>query len=164
MSLPARFRLGLSHLNEHRFNHNFQNFITPLCTCSLKVDSTSHFFLHFLHYTDVHANLFDELKSVDKNILKLSDNKLINLLFYGNPQLGFNTNTRLLAVASKYIIDSGKFTVPLVWYIRMSLSPLFHLLIFLLENMIESFITLFSFYLLCLTKIQYDLCLINRAE
>ena len=138
MELPAAFRLGLSHLNEHRFNHNFQNFITPLCPWSLEVDSSSHFFLHFLHDNDIRANLFNELKSVDKNILKLSDNKLINLLFYGDPQFGFNKNTRLLVVASKYIIDSGKFTVPLVWYIGMSLSPLFHLFVFLLENMIAT--------------------------
>ena len=42
--LLTRLRLGLSHLNEHRFNHNFQNCINPLCTCSLEVESASHFF------------------------------------------------------------------------------------------------------------------------
>ena len=39
-------RLGLSHLNEHRFNHNFENCVNPLCSCSLEVESTSHFCLH----------------------------------------------------------------------------------------------------------------------
>ena len=34
----TRLKLGLSHLNEHRFNHNFQNCINPLCTCSLEVE------------------------------------------------------------------------------------------------------------------------------
>ena len=33
-----------------------------------------------LHYNDIPATLLNELKSVDENILKLSDNKLINLL------------------------------------------------------------------------------------
>ena len=28
-------RLELSHLNEHRFNHNFDDCINPLCLCSL---------------------------------------------------------------------------------------------------------------------------------
>ena len=38
--LLTRLRIGLSHLNEHRFNHNFKNCINPLCTCSLEVEST----------------------------------------------------------------------------------------------------------------------------
>ena len=41
LKLLTRLRLGLSHLNEHRFNHNFKNCINPLCTCSLEVESTS---------------------------------------------------------------------------------------------------------------------------
>ena len=31
----TRLRLGFSHLNEHRFRHNFENCIKPLCSCSL---------------------------------------------------------------------------------------------------------------------------------
>ena len=39
-------RLGLNHLiNEHRFNHNFQNCINLLCTYSLEVESTASTFL-----------------------------------------------------------------------------------------------------------------------
>ena len=37
-------RAGLSHLREHKFRHNFQNTINPLCSCSLEIESTSHFF------------------------------------------------------------------------------------------------------------------------
>ena len=44
LHLLTRLWLGLSHLNEHRFNHNFQDCINPLCTCSLEVESTSHIF------------------------------------------------------------------------------------------------------------------------
>ena len=46
LKLLTRFRLGLSHLNEHRFNHNFENCINPLCLCNLEVESTAHFFLY----------------------------------------------------------------------------------------------------------------------
>ena len=28
-------RLGLSHLNDHKFNNNFRDCINPLCSCSL---------------------------------------------------------------------------------------------------------------------------------
>ena len=51
---------------------------------------------------------------VDENILKLSDNKLINSILYGGPQYDSNKNTGLLNGAIKYVIDSGRFTVPIV--------------------------------------------------
>ena len=42
LKLLTRLRLGLSHLNEHSFKHNFKNCINPLCTCSPKVESTKY--------------------------------------------------------------------------------------------------------------------------
>ena len=44
IKLLIRLRLGLSHLNEHKFNHNFDDCVNPFCTCSLEPESTSHFF------------------------------------------------------------------------------------------------------------------------
>ena len=41
----TRLRLSLS-LNENNFKYNFQNCLNPLCSCSLEVESTIHFFLH----------------------------------------------------------------------------------------------------------------------
>ena len=38
---------------------------------------------------DIHETLLIELKSVDENILKLSGNKLINLLLYGDSKLDY---------------------------------------------------------------------------
>ena len=67
-----------------------------------------------VNFSFFHATVLDELRSVDKNISKVSGNKLINLLLYGNPQLDSNKNTRLLNARIKYIIDPGRFTVPLV--------------------------------------------------
>ena len=48
LQVLARLRLGLSHLNEGRFNHNFENCIKPLWTDTLVVEPTAHFF-----YTDM---------------------------------------------------------------------------------------------------------------
>ena len=70
LKLLARLRLGLSHLNEHRFNHNFQNCVNALCTCSLEVESTAHFFLHCHHYHDIRAKLLNSLEVIDTNLRK----------------------------------------------------------------------------------------------
>ena len=50
--LMTRLRLGLNHLREHKFNHNFQNFINPLCSCSMDIESMSHFFLRYPLFDD----------------------------------------------------------------------------------------------------------------
>ena len=49
----TRLRLGLSHLNEHKFRHNFQDCLNPLCSCSLEVETTNHYFLHCHCYNDI---------------------------------------------------------------------------------------------------------------
>ena len=75
----TRLRLGLSHLNEHKFKHNFQDCVNPLCSCSLEIESLSHFFLHCHHFTNIRATLLDDLQSVDRNIPSFSDNELMDL-------------------------------------------------------------------------------------
>ena len=44
LKLLTRLRLGLSHLNDHKFNHNFRDCINPLCFCSLSVENNVPFF------------------------------------------------------------------------------------------------------------------------
>ena len=63
----------LSYLKEHKFNHNFQNCINPLCTCSLEVESTVHFFWHCHNYHSIRAKLLNSIELTDTNRLKLSE-------------------------------------------------------------------------------------------
>ena len=61
----TRLRLGLSHLNEHKFNHNFKDSVNHLYSCSLEVESVLNFFLRCHYFADIHKTLFHELQSVD---------------------------------------------------------------------------------------------------
>ena len=45
IKLLTRLRLGLSHLREHKFRHNFEDTLNPLCSCSIEAETTLHFFL-----------------------------------------------------------------------------------------------------------------------
>ena len=45
LQLLTRFRIGLSHLNEDKFKHNFRDFLNPLCACTLEPETTSHYLL-----------------------------------------------------------------------------------------------------------------------
>ena len=60
----TRLRLGLSHLNEHILRHNFQDCLNSLCSCSLEVETTNHYFLHCHCYNDIRKTLLDTVKGV----------------------------------------------------------------------------------------------------
>ena len=61
-------------------------------SCSLEVAFVPHFFLHRHCFTDIRNSLFDELQSVDKNILSLSDHKTAERLLYGSSKLKLRQN------------------------------------------------------------------------
>ena len=68
LKLLTRLRLGLSHLNEHKFRNNFRDCLNPLCTCSIESETTNHFLLHCHHYTQSRGEggeggLFDNIKN-----------------------------------------------------------------------------------------------------
>ena len=109
LKLLTRLRLGLSHLNEHRFNHNFQNCINPLCTCSLEVESTAHFFLHCHHYHNIRAKLLNSLEVIDTNLLKLSEEQLTKVLLYGFSQLDQNQNRNVLNSSIDFTVELKRF-------------------------------------------------------
>ena len=52
LKLLTSLRLGLSHLNDHRFNHNFWDRIKQLSSCRLIVENSVHFFLP-CHYSSL---------------------------------------------------------------------------------------------------------------
>ena len=110
IKLLTRLRLGLSHLKEHKFNHNFDDCVNPFCTCSLEPESTSHFFLHCHHYNTIRSILFKDLNSVDKKLFKLSDNELTLILLYASTQYSLMNNHILLNLSLKHIENSKRFS------------------------------------------------------
>ena len=106
----TRFRLGLSHLNERKFKHNLQDCVNPLCSCSLEIESFSHFFLHCHHFTNIRATLQDDLQSVNRNIPSFSDNELVDLLLYVSPNFNLNRNNKILSSSISFIIKSERFS------------------------------------------------------
>ena len=113
LKLLTRLRLGLSHLNKHKFNHNLKDYVNPLCSCSLEVESVSHFFLHCHYFTDIRKILFHELRLVDQNILNQSD-KIVELLLYGSGKFKLEQNYSILRSSIKLIIKSERFNCSIV--------------------------------------------------
>ena len=74
----TRLRLGRSYLNEYRFN--FQSFTDPLCSCSLKIKSTTDFLLHCHHFSDIRSTLLNNIHEVLSSTTNLNDNTLILII------------------------------------------------------------------------------------
>ena len=110
MKYLTRLRLGFSHLNEHKFRHNVQNCLNPLCSCSLEVETTNHYFLHCHYYNDIRKTLLDTVKEITSKCLSdFSDETLINLLLHGNSIYSLEENKEVIKDSVKFILSSQKF-------------------------------------------------------
>ena len=79
----TRLRIGFSQLKEHKFRHNFQDSINPMCSCSNDIETTIHFFLHFANFTTQRKTLFDKITTINANILAENKDSIINALLFG---------------------------------------------------------------------------------
>ena len=50
IKLHTRLHLGLSHQNDHKFRHNFQDCVNGICSCGHDIETITDFFLHCPHY------------------------------------------------------------------------------------------------------------------
>ena len=107
LKLLTRLRLDLSHLNQHKFNHNFQHCLNRLRSCSLQFESVSHFFLHCHYYSNIRSTLLNELQSIDINLLNQEDDIVVEVLLYGSTKFS-NQNFRLLSSSIDYILKSQR--------------------------------------------------------
>ena len=61
VKLITRLRLDLGHLCEHKFWHNFQDTLNPICSCGDDIETTVHYLLHCSNYVDERRTLLDNL-------------------------------------------------------------------------------------------------------
>ena len=125
LKLLTRLRLRHSHLNQHKFKNNLKECVNPLYFCSLQVESVSYFFcffvlllllllLHCHYFRDIRKTLFNELQSVDENILNQSDHEMVELLLYFSIKFKFQQNCSILKSSIKFIIKLERFSGSLI--------------------------------------------------
>ena len=109
LKLLTRLRLGFSLLNEHRFRHNFQDCMNPLCSSSLDIEDTSHYLLHCHHFSQHRIDLMNTVNSIHENFDSLSDNNKKDVLLFGDPSSDGNTNKFILEATLLYIKSTERF-------------------------------------------------------
>ena len=108
--LQTRLRLGFSHLNEHRFRHNFENYINSLCSCSVLTYDTLHYLQHYHLFSQHHFELMNSVKSILDNFVSLSDNDKKDILLFGDSHLDNNKNKFILEATLNCIKNSERFS------------------------------------------------------
>ena len=104
-----RLRVDFSHLNEHKFRHNFSDTLNPLCSCSLETETTAHFFLRCRNYTDVRLTLMKELYKIDNSITSRQPNELLRIILYDDCKFKDNVNKQILIATIQFIKNSNRF-------------------------------------------------------
>ena len=81
IQLLPRLRLGLSHLRDHKFKHNFQDTLNPIRNCGEDTETSFHYLLHCLLYINERLALLNVIQGIDKSILALTDSYILEVLF-----------------------------------------------------------------------------------
>ena len=113
LELLTRLRIGFSHLKEHKFKHNFQDSVDPLCSCGNDIESTVHFFLHCPNFTTQRQTLLNKLKSINASIMTENENSVVRTLLFGRPDFNYSTNKEIINAAIIFFLTTERFNCPL---------------------------------------------------
>ena len=105
----TRLRLGLSHLADHKFRHNFQDCLNPICSCSHDIETKSHFLLHCLNYCSARKTFFEKINRIDSNILQQSDLSITKDLLFCSEKLKDDKNNALLTSTIEFSQSTERF-------------------------------------------------------
>ena len=112
LRLLTRLRLGLSHLGDHKFRHNFQDCVSPMCYCGQDIETTTHFLLYCPNHHWARKALLHKIDQVSGTISRQSDS-ITKILLFGDNKLDFETNKTLLMFTIEFISLTESFSCPL---------------------------------------------------
>ena len=111
--LLTRLRIGCGHLKEHKFKHNFQDYVDPLCSCRNDIESTVHFFLHCPNLTTQRQTLLNKLKSFNAIIMTENENSVARTLLFGRSHFNYSANKEIINANISFILTTERFNCPL---------------------------------------------------
>ena len=116
VKLPTRFWLQFSHLNEHKFRHNFKDCVSPTCDCGAETETTCHFFLRCQIFCKrkTKAPWWCSSLRLDASIKHLNKESLIDVLLCGSDRFNDSKNKQILLHLIYYNQATKLFERPLI--------------------------------------------------
>ena len=81
VKLLIRVRLGLRHLREQKLKHSFQDTLNPPCSCGKEVETTFHFLLSCLNYSDERLIHLSKIRNVNPSNLEDTNSEITQFLY-----------------------------------------------------------------------------------
>ena len=83
LKLLTLLRLNFSHLNEHKFRHNFNDTINPICSCGKEPETTLHYLFRCDFYSIYRLELLNDICTLNHTVKNISEENLLKVLLYG---------------------------------------------------------------------------------
>ena len=111
LSILTQLRVGLSKLNFHKFKHNFNDTLNPLCPINDGIEDTEHFLLLCHAYDTDRRDLLSSVNAILRphGLVNLSNENLLQIILYGHEKLPSDSNTKIIEATLKYIQASERF-------------------------------------------------------
>ena len=96
IKLLNHLRLKFSHLNEHKFRHNFNDTVDSMCKYGLRPETTVHYLLRCNLYSDQRLELLNNVCVLNPSLKNYSNENLLNILLYGSEDFNCNMSKEKL--------------------------------------------------------------------
>ena len=113
IKLLALLTIAFSHLKEHKFKHNFQDSVDPLCSCENDIELTVHFLVHCPNFTTQRQTLLNKLKSINASIMAENETSVVETLLFGRLDFNYSTNIEIINATTSFILTTKRFNCPL---------------------------------------------------
>ena len=100
---------NFSHLNEHKFTHNFLDTLNTVCSCGSETETTAHFFLRCQNHVMNRSKLLKNVYNLHQTLRNYDDDHLIHILLYGSEKFNFNSNKEIIKLTICYLKDTERF-------------------------------------------------------
>ena len=115
VKLLTTVRLKFSHLNEHKFRHNFKDtVVAAMCDCGTETETTEHFFLRCLFFVTERQKLLNNVYDKHFSSQNLNQKSMIDIHLHGCDKLNERDNKEILLHTINYIKSSKRFERPLI--------------------------------------------------
>ena len=68
---------------DHKFKHNFLDCLNPICCCGQDIETTVHYLLHCPIFSDERSVFFDNIRSINENVLSGTDPRISEMVLFG---------------------------------------------------------------------------------
>ena len=109
LNLLTSLRLNFSHLNKHKFRHNFKDTIHPICSCCFEPEATDHYLLRCKLYTDLRLDLSNNIYTINQSLKNFSEDQLVNVLLFGSENFTLDANANILRRTIEFLNSTERF-------------------------------------------------------